>query len=118
MLERFLKRLSYVALDATKPATFPRLAQAIGDPERGLAIFLSTAPSLFEPTIAGLEAAGLARPAVRMALEKPLGSDLNSSREINDAVAAAFPEKSARSGSTIIWARRRSRICWRCASPI
>ena len=27
-----------------------------------------------------------------MALEKPLGSDLESSREINDAVAAAFPE--------------------------
>ena len=28
-----------------------------------------------------------------MALEKPLGSDLESSREINDAVAAAFPEE-------------------------
>jgi glucose-6-phosphate 1-dehydrogenase len=28
-----------------------------------------------------------------MALEKPLGSDLASSREINDAVAAAFPEE-------------------------
>jgi glucose-6-phosphate 1-dehydrogenase len=27
-----------------------------------------------------------------MALEKPLGSDLESSREINDAVASAFPE--------------------------
>ena len=27
-----------------------------------------------------------------MALEKPLGTDLESSREINDAVAAAFPE--------------------------
>ena len=27
-----------------------------------------------------------------MALEKPLGTDLDSSREINDAVAAAFPE--------------------------
>ena len=27
-----------------------------------------------------------------MALEKPLGSDLKSSREINDAVGAAFPE--------------------------
>ena len=32
-------------------------------------------------------------PTVRMALEKPLGTDLESSREINDAVAAAFPEE-------------------------
>ena len=31
-------------------------------------------------------------PTARMALEKPLGNDLESSREINDAVAAAFPE--------------------------
>ena len=33
------------------------------------------------------------RHASGMALEKPLGTDLASSREINDAVAAAFPEE-------------------------
>ena len=36
---------------------------------------------------------GLCGPRVRLALEKPLGTDLASSREINDAVAAAFPEE-------------------------
>ena len=90
--ERFLKRLHYVPLDITDPAGFDRLSSAIGDPCDGVAIFLSTAPSLFKPTIDGLEGAGLACPTVRMALEKPLGSDLESSREINDAVASAFPE--------------------------
>ena len=90
--ERFLSRLHYVALDINDPEGFGRLAGAIGDPCHGVAIFLSTAPSLFKPTIDGLEAAGLACPTVRMALEKPLGSDLESSREINDAVASAFPE--------------------------
>jgi len=89
---RFLKRLHYVALDINDPAGFERLAKTIGDPCDGVAIFLSTAPSLFKPTIDGLEGAGLACPTVRMALEKPLGSDLESSREINDAVASAFPE--------------------------
>ena len=93
VLERFIARLSYVVLDATEPSGFRRLADAVGDPDRGLAIFLSTAPSLFEPTIAGLQAAGLTGANARMALEKPLGSDLASSREINDAVAAAFPEQ-------------------------
>src|SRR4249919_731188 len=90
--ERFLKRLHYVALDINDSAGFKRLAVAIGDPCDGVAIFLSTAPSLFKPTIDGLEGAGLACPTVRMALEKPLGTDLDSSREINDAVAGAFPE--------------------------
>ena len=90
--DHFLKRLSYVALDATDPAGFPKLAEAVGDTSGGVAIFLSTAPSLFRPTIDGLAGAGLASSNVRMALEKPLGSDLQSSCEINDAVASAFPE--------------------------
>jgi glucose-6-phosphate 1-dehydrogenase len=90
---RFLARLHYVPLDIREPAGFERLARTIGDPCHGLAIFLSTAPSLFKPTIDGLAGAGLACPTVRMALEKPLGTDLESSREINDAVASAFPEE-------------------------
>jgi glucose-6-phosphate 1-dehydrogenase len=90
--ERFLSRLHYVPLDINDPSGFERLAGTIGDPCHGVAIFLSTAPSLFKPTIDGLARAGLACPTVRMALEKPLGSDLESSREINDSVASAFPE--------------------------
>jgi glucose-6-phosphate 1-dehydrogenase len=89
---RFLARLHYVPLDINEPSGFERLAGTIGDPCHGVAIFLSTAPSLFKPTIDGLANAGLACPTVRMALEKPLGTDLESSREINDAVASAFPE--------------------------
>jgi glucose-6-phosphate 1-dehydrogenase len=91
--KRFLERLHYVALDIKNASGFERLAKSIGDPCHGVAIFLSTAPSLFKPTIDGLEGAGLACPTVRMALEKPLGTDLDSSREINDAVANAFPEE-------------------------
>src|SRR6185437_279345 len=90
--DRFLARLHYVPLDITHPEAFKRLADSIGDPCHGVGIFLSTAPSLFKATIDGLASAGLACPTVRMALEKPLGTDLESSREINDAVAAAFPE--------------------------
>jgi glucose-6-phosphate 1-dehydrogenase len=91
-LDRFLRRLSYQALDATQPGGFADLAARVGQPGAGLAIFLSTAPSLFESTIEGLTRAGLTGELVRIGLEKPLGSDLASSREINDAVAAAFSE--------------------------
>ncbi len=88
----FLNRLSYQPLDATTLEGFDDLAKKVGEPKRGLAIFLSTAPSLFEPTIKGLQHAGLDGENVRMCLEKPLGTDLASSCEINNAVAAAFPE--------------------------
>ncbi|WP_120716445.1 glucose-6-phosphate dehydrogenase [Tsuneonella amylolytica] len=91
-MAEFLNRLSYQALDATTIEGFDELAKKVGEPRQGLAIFLSTAPSLFEPTIAGLQSAGLAGPNVRIGLEKPLGTDLASSREINDAVAMAFSE--------------------------
>ena len=89
---QFLNRLAYQQADATQSGDFARLAEAVGTPNRGLAIFLSTAPSLFEQTIAGLKAAGLTDGNVRIGLEKPLGTDLGSSCEINDAVAGAFPE--------------------------
>lgn len=92
MMAAFLDRLRYQALDASKPDSFGPLAEKVGGCDDGLAIFLSTAPSLFRPTIQGLAAAGLACANVRIGLEKPLGTDLATSREINDAVAQAFPE--------------------------
>jgi glucose-6-phosphate 1-dehydrogenase len=88
----FSRRLSYVQMDATRPESFKRLIQRV-DPAADLAIFLSTAPSLFKSTIDGLASVGLTGAKVRLALEKPLGTDLTSSREINDAVVAAFPEE-------------------------
>jgi glucose-6-phosphate 1-dehydrogenase len=89
----FLNRLTYQPLDANQMSGFNALADKVGTPSEGLSIFLSTAPSLFEPTIHGLKDSGLAGPKVRIGLEKPLGIDLASSQVINDAVAAAFPER-------------------------
>jgi glucose-6-phosphate 1-dehydrogenase len=93
VLERFIARLHYVAADASAPDAIGAIGDAVRPRNGRLAIFLSTAPSLFEPTIAGLQQAGLAGEGTRLALEKPLGQDLASSQEINDAVARVFPEK-------------------------
>jgi glucose-6-phosphate 1-dehydrogenase len=92
-IDSFLDRLHYQPLDASHPDGFGVLREKLGEDYDGLSIFLSTAPSLFEPTIAGLEAAGLGGENVRIGLEKPLGTDLESSRVINDAVARVFPEE-------------------------
>jgi len=93
VVARFLGRLKYRSADVSAPNAFAALAEAVGDTApKDLSIFLSTAPSLFGPTIEGLAKAGLAGDRARLALEKPLGVDLASSRAINDAVAAGFPE--------------------------
>jgi len=92
-IEGFLKRLHYQPLDANHTDHFAALAAKVGPIQQGLSIFLSTAPSLFEPTIAGLVASGLAGETTRIGLEKPLGTDLATSRLINNAVSAAFPEE-------------------------
>ncbi len=89
--DAFLARLSYQPLDASAPDGFAALVAKVA-PEKGTAIFLSTAPSLFAPTIAGLAGAGLTGENVRIGLEKPLGSDFASSLAINDAVGCAFAE--------------------------
>ena len=88
----FLERLGFQPADLSDESTFQPLADKVGDVSGGLAIFLSTAPSLFEPAVKGLEKVGLAGDTVRIGLEKPLGYDLASSKEINDTVAAAFTE--------------------------
>ncbi len=91
-LDGFLKRLGYQSMDMSQAEGFKPLAEKVGDVSGGLAIYLSTAPSLFEAAITGLESVGLAGDTVRIGLEKPLGYDLASSQEINDAVAKVFPE--------------------------
>ena len=90
----FLNRIHYQQLDVTTPEGYAELAETVGAKEEGreIAIFLSTAPSLFKPTIEGLAAHGLADKNSRICLEKPLGTDLESSCKINDAVASAFSE--------------------------
>lgn len=90
---RFLDRLSYCPVDIDTPADFECLAAKIGAAkDAGVAFYLSTPPSLFAPVVAGLKSAGLTGPATRVAMEKPIGHDLPSSREVNAAVAHGFDE--------------------------
>jgi glucose-6-phosphate 1-dehydrogenase len=58
-------------------------------------LFLATSPHLFPQICQQLGTVGLNGPHVRVVLEKPLGHDLQSAREINRAVASAFTEQQA-----------------------
>jgi glucose-6-phosphate 1-dehydrogenase len=90
---RFVARLGYCSVDIAKPQDFDCLAGKIGDAkDKGVAFYLSTPPALFAPVVAGLESVGLTGPTTRVAMEKPIGHDLESSREVNASVAHGFSE--------------------------
>jgi len=53
---------------------------------------LAVAPGLYGPICRNIGAHGLATPASRVVLEKPIGHDLESARAINDEVGQVFTE--------------------------
>ena len=92
-VEQFLKRVDYVAIDMAEDKAFASLREKLGArADKPLGVYLSTPPSLFGPIINGLDAAGLACGECRVALEKPIGQDLASSKVVNDIVGAAYSE--------------------------
>lgn len=90
----FLTHIEYVRVDATAPAgEWGALQEALANGKGNIRIFyLSTAPSLFVRIAQRLAETGLATADSRIVLEKPIGRDLASSREINDGVGAVFDE--------------------------
>ncbi|OON62776.1 glucose-6-phosphate dehydrogenase [Massilia sp. KIM] len=87
----FLKLLEYVRLDVQAAPDFGGLAQ-VSRPGAQRVFYLSTAPALFTIICDKLAAAGLVDGNARVVLEKPLGHDLPSAIEINEAVGKHFAE--------------------------
>jgi glucose-6-phosphate 1-dehydrogenase len=90
--ERFRRRLCYRVVDADQPATFQNLAVLLAGATETI-FYLSTSPSLYEAISYNLRAADVARADSRVIVEKPIGHDLASCREINDALARVFDER-------------------------
>ena len=89
----FSQRLEYLCIDATDIAQFAHLRQSLKDRADACRIFyLSTAPKLFHPICEGLAKNDLITPESRVVLEKPLGNNLASAREINQEIGAIFQE--------------------------
>lgn len=93
---RFAELLHYRRMDLSQPAHYAGLKQWID--ARGadtVVLFLATSPHLFPLICEQLGGVGLNGPNVRVVLEKPLGHDLASAREINRVVRASFREQQA-----------------------
>ena len=92
--QTFSQRIHYVHADAFEHGSWNALVDILqGHDDRVRVAYLATAPSLFGPISKGLKSNGLITDSSRIVLEKPLGRDVESAREINNAVGECFREE-------------------------
>lgn len=95
LAKRLTAMIRYSPVEAGNAEQFKALADRVIDRlDKGISVYLSTPPSLFAPTAQGLAEAGLIGPKTRIAMEKPIGKDLASSRVVNDGIGGLFDEQS------------------------
>ncbi len=93
VLRCFSSCFSYVHNDVTNEEDWQDLSGKLRDDQDIVrAFYLAVSPSLFAPICKYLKKKEYCHPNSRVVLEKPLGTDLRSSIQINDAVGEAFDE--------------------------
>jgi glucose-6-phosphate 1-dehydrogenase len=102
VLDGLLEHVKYIPSNFDDPAGYQALAEALDklDEAAGQPLnrsyYLSTAPEFFPVIIEQLKAAGLHRHEkvdVRVIIEKPFGTDLESARSLQHVVADVFRER-------------------------
>ncbi len=95
----FSENIHYLSGDIAKDEDFTNLGaflnQLEGEAKSTRVYYLSTMPQLYETAIAQLGKAGLANDSSgqrRVVIEKPFGTDLATSRLLNDSIHKAFRE--------------------------
>jgi glucose-6-phosphate 1-dehydrogenase len=89
--QKMLGLLRYVDGDLDDDATYKAMSDAIGSGTRIL-YYLEVPPPLFGRIAHGIATAGRAKDA-RVMVEKPFGTDLASSRQLNETMHRYFPEE-------------------------
>ncbi len=87
---KFSARLSYQQMDLTKPEEYKVFNDITDSSKRVMVNYFAVAPFLFQHICQGLRHSGVLTDTSRMVMEKPIGHDLASSKEINDVVASVF----------------------------
>ena len=72
---------------------------------RKVIFYLATPPSLYESICKHMASTGCVSENTRIVLEKPIGHDLRSSKQVNDAMRKIYL------GLIITWVKRLFRIC-------
>jgi len=89
---RFKKRIDYIRIEFSEKEQFNTLRDWSSD-QRALIFYMATPPSMFGLICQHLDEVGCIDNKARVVLEKPIGHDLESSKEVNDTVGQYFPER-------------------------
>lgn len=92
VLKRFLSRLDYRQLDFTRGDGYAAIREWREGAPRPMVVYLSVAAKLYGAICHHLAASGSLDETSRVVVEKPIGYDLASSADINDAIGEVFPE--------------------------
>ncbi len=90
--ESFSKRIRYVTVNIQAAGGLEPIKQVLQSGEGGVMYYLSTGPQLFGPICLALRDAGLVDKLSRITIEKPIGTNTESARKVNEAIGAAFDE--------------------------
>lgn len=91
-LERFLARLDYQQLDFATVEGYDAIRDWHDATARPMVVYLAVPASIYGDICANLHASGSLDDETRVVVEKPIGYDLESSIQINDAIGDVFPE--------------------------
>jgi len=90
----FAKQLFYQPCDLNESSDYAALKQKLDKHPADICVmYLATAPHLFTTICEHLGACGLNKETTRIVLEKPLGQNLKTNREINATVKSFFSER-------------------------
>lgn len=90
--EQLLARMEYVLVNLDVPEEYQRLHKVVNQKQRVMVNYFSVAPFLFGSICKGLDHAQLITSETRVVLEKPIGRNLQSSKNINNLVGHFFAE--------------------------
>lgn len=93
---QLLKHFTYLSADLTDPASYTKLSQLLSPLPKNRLYYLATFPSLYATIFTQLKEAGLLeqKPGswTRLMIEKPIGTDRDSSRSLNNLLTSHFHE--------------------------
>jgi glucose-6-phosphate 1-dehydrogenase len=94
--KRFLDRVHYVSLNGAESGGnwdgLKSLLEKDAADDRVRVFYLATAPDLYGDIARNVDEKGLRTANSRIVLEKPIGTDLETARKVNEGVGRHFPE--------------------------
>ena len=92
-VEQLLAKITYLQLDLMQSESYGALKELIAESGNTLISYFAVPASIYGNICAGLAFVDLNNLPARVVLEKPIGSDLVTSNQINDEVAKYFTEQ-------------------------